>query len=132
MQGRCAILTTHSMEEADVLCGRIGIMVNGKLKCLGSSQQLKHRYASSFVLEMKTLVAEKIPAIKEFVSKLFREITLEEEYAGRLKWSVPNKHDGSEPDNYAAVFQAIENNKEQLSLQEYSYSQSTLEQVFLS
>ena len=30
------ILTTHSMEEADVLCNRIGIVNNGVLCCLGS------------------------------------------------------------------------------------------------
>ena len=30
------ILTTHSMEEADVLCNRIGIVNNGVLKCIGS------------------------------------------------------------------------------------------------
>jgi len=30
------ILTTHSMEEAEALSTRIGIMVNGELRCLGS------------------------------------------------------------------------------------------------
>lgn len=29
------VLTTHSMEEAEALCTRMGIMVNGELKCLG-------------------------------------------------------------------------------------------------
>ena len=29
---RGAILTTHSMEEADALCSRVGIMVKGRLK----------------------------------------------------------------------------------------------------
>ena len=32
------ILTTHSMEECEALCQRIGIMAGGKLKCLGSAQ----------------------------------------------------------------------------------------------
>lgn len=32
------ILTTHSMEECEALCPRIGIMANGKMKCLGSAQ----------------------------------------------------------------------------------------------
>ncbi len=40
--GRCSIiLTTHSMEEAEALCSRIGVMVNGRLRCLGSPQYLK-------------------------------------------------------------------------------------------
>lgn len=29
------ILTTHSMEEADVLCDRIGIVNDGILRCVG-------------------------------------------------------------------------------------------------
>jgi ABC-type multidrug transport system ATPase subunit len=29
---RGAILTTHSMEEADALCSRVGIMVKGELR----------------------------------------------------------------------------------------------------
>jgi ATP-binding cassette subfamily A (ABC1) protein 5 len=29
---RGAILTTHSMEEADALCSRVGIMVKGQLR----------------------------------------------------------------------------------------------------
>lgn len=32
------ILTTHSMEECEALCPRIGIMAAGQLKCLGSAQ----------------------------------------------------------------------------------------------
>ncbi len=37
------LLTSHSMEECQVLCNRLAIMVNGTLKCLGSPQHLKNR-----------------------------------------------------------------------------------------
>ncbi|CBJ29591.1 conserved unknown protein [Ectocarpus siliculosus] len=47
------ILTTHSMEEAESLCNNIGIMVNGRLRCLGSTQHLKHRFGSGFEADMK-------------------------------------------------------------------------------
>lgn len=53
--GDCSvILTTHSMEEAEALCTRIGIMVNGQLRCLGSSQHLKNRFGQGFELEIMT------------------------------------------------------------------------------
>ena len=39
--GRAVIITTHSMEEADALCDRIGIMIAGALRACGSSQELK-------------------------------------------------------------------------------------------
>ena len=44
--GRCMIITTHSMEEADVLCGRIGILHLGKLQCVGTQLRLKNRYGA--------------------------------------------------------------------------------------
>jgi ATP-binding cassette subfamily A (ABC1) protein 3 len=47
------ILTTHSMEEAEALCTRIGIMVNGRLQCLGSSQHLKLRFGNGYEIDVK-------------------------------------------------------------------------------
>lgn len=38
------LLTTHSLEEADALCNRIGIIVKGSIRCLGSPQHLKSRF----------------------------------------------------------------------------------------
>lgn len=53
--GRCSIiLTTHSMEEAEALCTRIGVMVNGRLQCLGSAQHLKLRFGDGFEVNIKT------------------------------------------------------------------------------
>ncbi|CAN0168144.1 unnamed protein product, partial [Discosporangium mesarthrocarpum] len=49
----CAmILTTHSMEECEALCQRIGIMVGGRIRCLGSSQHLKTRFGKGYQLEV--------------------------------------------------------------------------------
>ena len=42
------ILTTHYMDEADVLGDRIGIMAGGRILCLGSSLFLKNRYGSGY------------------------------------------------------------------------------------
>jgi ABC-type multidrug transport system ATPase subunit len=39
------LLTTHSMEEASVLCDRIGILVKGNLKCIGTEMSLKQKYS---------------------------------------------------------------------------------------
>jgi ABC-type multidrug transport system ATPase subunit len=41
---RAVLLTTHSTEEAEAVCGRIGIMMEGSLRCLGSNQHLKSRF----------------------------------------------------------------------------------------
>lgn len=46
------ILTTHSMEEAEALATKIGIMVNGELKCLGSVQHIKNKFGKGYELEI--------------------------------------------------------------------------------
>jgi len=45
--GRTMILSTHFMDEADLLGDRIAIMANGRLQCVGSSLFLKKKYGQS-------------------------------------------------------------------------------------
>ena len=47
---RAMILTTHSMEEADVLCDRIAIMTNGILRCIAPQAKLKTTYGGGYHL----------------------------------------------------------------------------------
>jgi len=47
---RVIILTTHYMDEADILGDRIGIMANGKLTCIGSSIFLKSKFGIGYNL----------------------------------------------------------------------------------
>ena len=47
------VLTTHSMEECEALCPRIGIMANGRLRCMGSAQHLKNKFGQGFQVELK-------------------------------------------------------------------------------
>ena len=53
------VLTTHSMEECEALCPRIGIMANGRLRCLGSAQHLKHKFGQGYQIEMKVGVVSR-------------------------------------------------------------------------
>ena len=49
-KNRAIVLTTHSMEEADVLCNRIGIVNKGVLRCIGSQSRLKRLYGGGYHL----------------------------------------------------------------------------------
>ena len=46
--GRTILLTTHHMDEADLLGDRIAIMANGELQCFGTSLFLKKKYGECF------------------------------------------------------------------------------------
>ena len=43
-----AIMTIHSMDEAETLCKRIAIMANGEFVCLGKSGQIKEKYGYGY------------------------------------------------------------------------------------
>lgn len=47
--GHTVVLTSHSMEECEALCTRIGIMAAGRFVCLGSPQHLKNRFGAGYV-----------------------------------------------------------------------------------
>lgn len=46
------ILTTHSMEEAEALSTKMGIMVDGEFKCFGSKQHIKEKYGTGYRVEV--------------------------------------------------------------------------------
>ena len=49
------ILTTHSMEEAEALSTKMGIMVKGGIfKCFGSSQHIKDKFGTGYIIEVKS------------------------------------------------------------------------------
>ena len=53
------------MVEVEDLCTRVGIVVGGRLRCIGTNQHLKHRFGKGFCLEMKIKHPEE-QAIREF------------------------------------------------------------------
>ena len=56
--GRTMILSTHYMEEADILGDRIAIMADGQLQCCGSSIFLKNIYGLSIYASHNALRVE--------------------------------------------------------------------------
>jgi ABC-2 type transport system ATP-binding protein len=57
------ILTTHYMEEADMLCDRIGFITNGKIIALDSPSKLKQEIGGDIV---KITFNDRIPLDKDF------------------------------------------------------------------
>ncbi|GBG84246.1 hypothetical protein CBR_g38217 [Chara braunii] len=124
-QKMCIVLTTHSMEECEALCGRVGVMVAGQLVCLGSTQHLKSRFGVGYHLELRS-DEERVSSVKTFVETEFTGAILEEEHGERLKYQLP-----IEGLSLSQVFGTIEDQKERIGIDDYSVSQSTLEQIFL-
>ncbi|GFO31417.1 ATP-binding cassette sub-family a member 5 [Plakobranchus ocellatus] len=130
---RGAILTTHYMEEADALCNRVGIMVNGALQCLGSTQHLKDKFGSGYILEVKLSlrvadnVEDLMDKLEEHLKSLFPDMETVERFMERAQYSIPKENITS----LGKTFSSLERYKKTHNLEEYSFSQSSLEQVFL-
>uniref|UniRef100_A0A4X1V4X2 ABC transporter domain-containing protein n=1 Tax=Sus scrofa TaxID=9823 RepID=A0A4X1V4X2_PIG len=72
--GKTIIITSHSMEECEVICTRLAIMVQGKFKCLGSPQHLKHKFGNIYNLTAKIKIdnnEDKQKEFKDFIATTF-------------------------------------------------------------
>ena len=64
-------MTTHSMDEAETLCKRMGIMVNGEFVCLGKASEIKEKYGYGYEIDIriKPLNNEKQDKIIDILNK---------------------------------------------------------------
>lgn len=49
-------LTTHRMDEAEALCDKIAIMINGQFACYGSPDELKSEFAQGYKIVMYHII----------------------------------------------------------------------------
>ncbi|CAG9094857.1 unnamed protein product [Plutella xylostella] len=129
--GRSVVLTSHSMEECEALCSRLTVMVNGQFMCLGTPQHLKNKFSEGFTLTIKLNVADDLTnvqtvAVKDYVNLNFTEPKLMEEYQGLLTYYLPDRSM-----RWSRMFGTMERAKRTLAVEDYSISQTTLEQIFL-
>ena len=75
--GRTILLTTHFMDEADVLGDRIAIMAEGKVQCCGSSLFLKNHYGVGYHIVMVKQPDCKVKRITELVKQFVPQAKME-------------------------------------------------------
>uniref|UniRef100_A0A8D0BD66 Cholesterol transporter ABCA5 n=1 Tax=Salvator merianae TaxID=96440 RepID=A0A8D0BD66_SALMN len=127
---RAAILTTHYMEEAEAVCDRVAILVSGKLRCIGTVQHLKSKFGRGYFLEMKL---KEVPDIqkKEHLQReilhIFPHASYQESFASILAYKIPKE----DVHSLSLSFSKLEEAKHAFDIEEYSFSQATLEQVFI-
>ena len=124
------ILTTHSLDEAEYLGDRIGIMTHGQYICSGTSSFLKSKYPCGFNINL--LINSKIctDSIKQ---KLYNELI---EYEPKLEIKISSKGLFSlniqyNNQNIKEIFDVITKNKEEYGIEDYTVSSTSLEDVFL-
>ncbi len=147
--GRSLLLTTHSMEEADALADRAGIMAT-RMLAMGTSDHLRHKHGDAHYIHLVMKSAphtpiEEIEGVRSWVLGQFPGAEIEDQtYHGQIRFSVPNtgptvKDQGVDDirssmchDGVGSLIMVLEGHCEELGLEHYSVSPTTLDQVFLS
>lgn len=123
--GRCVILTSHSMEECESLCTRMAIMVNGQLKCLGSAQHLKNRFGDGYTISIRLKgpnYERDVRRVKRFVLDKLAGAVLKEAHYNSVQFEMKSV-------NLSLVFSVLEESLRDMNIIDYSVSQNTLDNV---
>ncbi|NWS03750.1 ABCA5 protein, partial [Motacilla alba] len=127
---RAAILTTHYMEEAEAVCDRVAILVSGQLRCIGTVQHLKSKFGRGYFLEMKlreTADVQQVEYLQSQILHIFPNANRQESFASILAYKIPKE----DVQSLAHSFSKLEEVKHAFNIEDYSFSQATLEQVFV-
>ncbi|RZC87408.1 hypothetical protein C5167_035948 [Papaver somniferum] len=119
-------ILAHSMEEAEVLCDRLGIFVDGSLQCVGNPKELKGRYGGSYVFTMTTSSNQDEEEVENLVRGLSPNANKIYNISGTQKFELPKQEV-----RIADVFAAVENAKRKFTINAWGLADTTLEDVFI-
>uniref|UniRef100_A0A8C4NY40 ATP-binding cassette, sub-family A (ABC1), member 4a n=1 Tax=Dicentrarchus labrax TaxID=13489 RepID=A0A8C4NY40_DICLA len=107
--------------ECEALCTRLAIMVNGSFKCLGTIQHLKYK----LIRAAKPGCAPDLNPAEAFMESTFPGCIQREKHYNTLQYKISSS-------SLARIFQMVLANKDKLNIEDYSVSQTTLDQVFVN
>lgn len=137
-EGRVVLLTTHAMEEADLLCDTVAVMRKGELAAFGTPLELKSEYGSA--LQFSLLVEKNgIAATKEAILERFKNslewVAVDAGEAGNITVKIQRvrqdeDEEGVDVDDLSNFVCWLESDYSAVT--EYGFSNSSLEEVFLA
>jgi ATP-binding cassette subfamily A (ABC1) protein 3 len=137
-KGRAVVLTTHSMEEADALADRIGIVSSRMLAC-GEREELKRRAGDQFHIHLVSAsaprtTAEELRVMKAWIGRTFPDARVSREtQGGQVRFEVPVGVVGGSAGvkrDIVSLIRVLEGAKEELGVEFYSIGKATLDEVF--
>lgn len=101
---RIIILTTHHMDEADVLGDRIGIMVQGQLQCIGSPLFLKNRFGVGNRITFVKKNRKAHPGLEKYLQSYFSGVQKASEVHEEISFVIPK----SQAINLGGFFESLD------------------------
>ena len=129
-KNKIIVLTTHSLDEAEYLGDRIGIMSDGQFLCSGTSSYLKSKYPCGFNINL--LINSKIftENIKNTLFEKIKSFEPEAEIRVASK-GVFSINIQSKNKFINEIFEYIDSSKLEFGIEDYTVSSTSLEDVFL-
>ena len=127
-QGHAIILTTHNMEEADLLSDRVAIIDHGKIVTLASPTELKQKVKSSDIIEIHARnLSEQIADGLQSYSEVSK-VVLSSEQGGGSELLRVHVEKGKEILPRILEFLV----RKQVTITKVTFIEPTLEDVFIS
>ncbi|CAF3347478.1 unnamed protein product [Rotaria sp. Silwood1] len=155
---RTIVLSTHHLDEADLLSDRLAIISSGELKCVGTTMYLKQKYGEGYnlIIELASTsndnehrrqqqqqenndnsTTNKISSVNsirflkltEFLRKYMFDIHIKEEHGDQITYVI--KDDVEHTKIFPIMLADLDENKTKYHIKTYGLSNSSLEQVFL-
>jgi ATP-binding cassette subfamily A (ABC1) protein 3 len=145
--GKCIILTTHFLEEADVLSDRIAIMTSGRLQANGTPDFLKNQmgmslttllsfvnyryYCENLEFEYRLCIDKQETyqndRVTAFIQRYIPNIVLERESSSEMIFGIRR----SESKQIGQLVHALDEQSINIGVESYGLSMATIEEVFL-
>lgn len=136
--GKCVLLTTHAMEEADLLADSVAIMKKGELAAFGSPLELKSAHGSALqfnILTDKTDVEDTKAAILKHFNGYENFVQVDAGESGNISATITAVKNDAAKEGVAvdvlASFVSWLEDEDSSKVSEYGFSNSSLEEVFL-
>lgn len=131
---KITLLTTHSMEEAEILGEKIAIIVDGKLRTVGSSLHLKNKHSSGYRLQIIPVQGKQL-MIEGLIEDIMPDAILTEQNSNNLIYSV-HVTDEERVTKLLTTLRDLTRVKGSSSdddvIVDWGWSHATLEEVFLN
>ncbi|XP_065212709.1 phospholipid-transporting ATPase ABCA3-like [Planococcus citri] len=132
--GLIVVLASPNMEECEILCDRLTILVRGVMQCIGTLKDLKKQYAQGYSVTLKihydVTSADETFALEENMTNVFNPQYCEliEEQRGLLRYHI------SDPAvQWSDLFRNLEDIKNNNPIvEEYIATNTTLDDIFIS
>ncbi|CAL1281889.1 unnamed protein product [Larinioides sclopetarius] len=125
---RTIILTTHYMEEADILGDRIAIMAEGEVQCCGSPMFLKQKFGTGYHLHVVKDTKFNLQAVISLLRNYVPEAKLGKELEKEISFSLST----DTGKDFGDMFEELEHRKHEFGVLSFGVTITTMEDVFLN